>query len=534
MAKLNTARKKKGGWNPKVKSWLSHCGKIFGHKDSIWKKHGFSLVLAVVIVLLINSVVSERVVPDEVAVVTQVEGAVLIFTAESPAGRTIMNNESISKNDTVEVQENSRLELRLPDNGSVRLSENTSLTMRMPQFEKRTGTLHLQAFLNNGRLWAKMKKRTPHVTWLDVITGTAHVVAKDAVYSVEANEDESTTIYVYEGVVPAVSAARETPRTNDRTSALPEDQHVSVQALQQVSVSAQADVSQQREFDPRTTINDWIRWNLQRDAREELASITLTPVSSIVTRGRTLQFAGVAHYPDKTEKDITWFATWSSSDVNVAKINPSGTVAGIELGEVTISAAIGDMTGSTVLTISRELLSIAVTPASQFIVNGAVQQFRAVGTFSDKSVKDITSSAIWSSSNANVAFVDAGGRAVAGNVAGTAVISASLGTRRGSAALKVRRELVSITIMPESAMIMAGETQRFGAIGSYSDKTSKDLTELVEWETSNASIAAIDQVQAGRVIGNDRAGKATIRASYKGKSGKGTITINTAKTMSSP
>ena len=494
-------------------------------------KHIFSLVLALVIVMLIVNIVSEGVVPDGAAVATQVEGTVRIFTSESPAGRLIRNNDSIAKNDRVEVQGNSRLELRLPDGGYLRLSENARLTMRMLQFEKRTGTLYLQAFLDNGKLWAKIKKRATPESCVEVITSTGLVAAKDTVYGVDAEEDASTTINVYEGVVLAVSAAREAPQTVGQTSALAEVQPVSVQALQQVSVSAQEGVLQPRDFDPKAAINDWIRWNLQRDAREGLVSITVAPASSTITRGHSLQFAAVAHYPDNTEKDITWFATWSSSDVNVAKIDPSGMAAGTELGAATISAAIEDMNGSTVLNVSRDILSIKVTPASRSIANGAVQQFTAMGTFSDKTVKDITSSAVWRSSNTNVAFVDATGRAVAGNAAGTAVISASLGTKRGSATLKVRRELVSITIMPESAMIMAHETQRFGAIGSYSDGTTQDLTETVEWETSDAGIAEIDQAQAGRVIGKNKAGNATIRASFNGKSGSATITINT---ISSP
>ncbi len=481
--------------------------------------------------MLIVNIVSEGVKPDGVAVATQVEGTVRIFTSESPAGRLIRNNDSIAKNDRVEVQGNSRLEIRLPDGGCLRLSENARLTMRILQFEKRTGTMYLQAFLDNGKLWAKIKKRATPDSSVDVITSTGLVAAKDAVYGVNAQEDASTTINVYEGVVLAVSAARKAPQTVGQTSAPAEVQPVSVQTLQQVSVSAQEGVLQPRDFDPKAMINDWIRWNLQRDAREGLVSITVAPASSTITRGRSLQFAAVAHYPDNIEKDITSFATWSSSAVNVAKIGPSGIAAGTELGAATISAAIEDMNGSTVLNVSRDILSIKVTPASRSIVNGAVQQFTAMGTFSDKTVKDITSSAVWRSSNTNVAFVDATGRAVAGNTAGTAVISASLGTKRGSAKLKVRRELISITIMPESAMIMLHETQRFGAIGSYSDKTTQDLTETVEWETSDASIAEIDQAQAGRVIGKNKAGSATIRASFNGKSGSGTITIYE---MSSP
>ncbi len=497
-------------------------------------KHIFSLILALVIVLLIVNIVSEGVMPDGAAVATKVEGTVSIFTIASPAGRLIRNNDTISKNDRVEVQGNSRLELRLPDGGYVRLSENSRLAIRLLQFEKRTGTVYMQAFLDKGKLWAKIKKGAKPESCVDVITHAGLVAGKTSVYGVDAAEDASTTINVYEGLVLAVRAAKEAARTVDQTSTLAEVQPVSVHAMQQVSVSAREGVLQPQDFDPKASINDWTRWNLQRDAREGLVSITVAPASSTVTRGKSLQFAAVAHYPDNTEKDITSFATWSSSSVNVAKIDPSGIAAGTELGAANISAAIEDMSGSTALNVSRDILSIKVTPASRSIANGAIQQFTAMGTFSDKTVKDVTSSAVWRSSNADVAVIDATGRAVAGKVAGTAVISASFGTRRGSVTLKVRRELVSITIMPESAMIMAHETQRFGAVGSYSDGTTQDLTETVDWETSDLSIAEIDQAQAGRVIGKNKAGNATIRASFNTKSGSATITINTRDSLSSP
>jgi len=494
-------------------------------------KYVLSLVLTLILVMLIVNGVSEEVVPDGAAVATEVEGTVRIFTNEAPAGRLIRINDSIGKSDRVEVPGNSRLELRLPDGGSLRLSENARLTMGRLQFEKLTGTLYLRALLHNGKLWAKMKKRATPDSWVEVLTSTGLVAGKDTVYSVDAEEAARTTINVYEGEALVVTAAS---RTADQTNALAEVQPVSVPALQQVHVSAQEGVLQPRDFDLKATINDWIRWNLQRDAREGLASITVVPTSSTITRGAALHFAGIAHYPDNVTKDITSFATWSSSDVNVAKIDLSGAAVGAEPGAATISAAISDMSGSTALNVSRDLLSIAVTPASSSIANGAVQQFKARGTFSDKTIKDITASVVWKSSNTSVAFVDATGRAVAGNVAGAAVISASLGTKRASAALKVRRELISITFMPESALILANETQRFGAIGSYSDRTTQDLTEKVKWETSDPSIAEIDQAQAGRVIGKDKAGSASIRASYKGKSGSGTITINTINTISSP
>ena len=487
-------------------------------------KYIFSLVLGLIIALLIVNIVSEGNLTDGAAVVSRVDGTVNIFTGDAAAGRLVRINDSVAKNDRVEVQGNSRLELRLPDGSYLRLTENARLTVRRLQFEKLTGSLNLQALLDNGKLWAKIKKSATSDSWVEVITRAGLIAAKDTVCAVDAVEDASAAISVYEGVVSAVSATRDAAQSAGQAGAPAEVPPVSVQALQQVSVSAQGGVSQPLAFDPKAAINDWTRWNLQRDAREGLVSIAVAPAASTVIRGRSLQFTAAAQYPDKTEKDVTWFATWSSSTVTVAKIDPSGMAAGTELGAATISAAIDDMNGSTVLNVSREILSIAVKPASSTIANGAVQQFTATGTFSDRTVKDITSSAVWRSSNANIAFVDATGRAVGGNVSGTAVISASLGTRQGSAKIRVRRELVSIAIMPESAMILAGDTQRFGAIGSYSDKTTQDLTEIVNWESSDITIAVMDQAQSGRVLGQ-KTGSATIRASLSGKSGSGTITI---------
>jgi hypothetical protein len=235
--------------------------------------------------MLIINTTSEVVVPDGAAVATLVEGTVQIFNEEAPAGRLIRNNDRIAKNDRVETQGNSRLELRLPDGGTLRLSENTNLTMRMLQFENRTGILYLQAFLHNGTLWAKIKKRAAPDSWVEVLTSTGLVAAKDVVYGVVAEENANTTINVYDGAVLAVIAAKEAPRTVGGASTPAELQPVSVQTFQQVSVSAQEGVSQPQDFDPKATINDWIRWNLQRDAREELVSITVAPDSPTITRG---------------------------------------------------------------------------------------------------------------------------------------------------------------------------------------------------------------------------------------------------------
>lgn len=82
------------------------------------------------------------------------------------------------------------------------------------------------------------------------------------------------------------------------------------------------------------------------------------------------------------------------------------------------------------------LSSIAVTPASAAVSTGATQQFVATGSYSDGSVRDLTSLVTWASSSPSVATVGASGLAT-GVSAGAATISATQGSFSSSAALTV-------------------------------------------------------------------------------------------------
>ncbi len=74
------------------------------------------------------------------------------------------------------------------------------------------------------------------------------------------------------------------------------------------------------------------------------------------------------------------------------------------------------------------LSSINVTPTSSTAINGTTQQFRATGTFSDGTTKDLTTSVMWSSSTTSVASISnlSGSNGVATSVApGTTTIRAT-------------------------------------------------------------------------------------------------------------
>jgi len=82
------------------------------------------------------------------------------------------------------------------------------------------------------------------------------------------------------------------------------------------------------------------------------------------------------------------------------------------------------------------LQSIAVTPVSPTIAEGASEAFTATGTFSDGTTQNLTSAVTWSSSNTNVANMS-GNIATACNCLGQAKITATLGSTTGSTELTV-------------------------------------------------------------------------------------------------
>ena len=180
-----------------------------------------------------------------------------------------------------------------------------------------------------------------------------------------------------------------------------------------------------------------------------LTSITVKPADISIDRGATLQFTATGNYSDKTIKDLTTSAKWSSSDTTVATIEPAGIVkAGTKLGTTTVTAAVKNKAGSTVLTVAPTLIAIVVTPADMSIRQRTVLQFKAKGTFSDGSTQDLTSAATWTSEVPSVAVINAGGLATGFGV-GPTTVSAKYRNKSGSVRLLGTARDVSRTCATE-------------------------------------------------------------------------------------
>jgi 6-phosphogluconolactonase (cycloisomerase 2 family) len=222
-----------------------------------------------------------------------------------------------------------------------------------------------------------------------------------------------------------------------------------------------------------------------------LQSISITPPNPSVLQGTTQQFTATGTYSNGSTLDITSNVAWTSTKTSVATINSTGLASGVSTGTSTIGAKLGSISGSTILTVPPPaLVSISVTPANPTILTSGTQQFAAAGTYADGSVKTITTSVTWTSTNMSAATISSGGLA-AGVGVGASNITAALAGVSGATTLTVQPVLVSITITPANPSIKVGTTLQFVATGTYSDNSTQNLSGSVAWTSSKPGIATI-------------------------------------------
>jgi concanavalin A-like lectin/glucanase superfamily protein/Big-like domain-containing protein/ASPM-SPD-2-Hydin domain-containing protein len=262
-----------------------------------------------------------------------------------------------------------------------------------------------------------------------------------------------------------------------------------------------------------------------------LSTITVAPVNPTIASGTTQSFTATGFFSDGSTQNLTTSVTWSSS-TSVATINTSGVATGLAPGQATITASLGSVSNSAVLTVTTAVLtSIAVNPVNPSVFVGSAQQFTATGTYSDNSTQDLTNSATWTSSNTNIASISATGLASSLAV-GTTTIGATVLTVSGSTTLTVTLSpppLQSISVTPANPSVAIGQNQQFVATGVYADGSTQDLTSSVSWNSSTPSAATINA--SGLAIGL-ATGQTTITASLGSISNSAVLTVTTVVLVS--
>ncbi|EMK18216.1 beta strand repeat-containing protein [Leptospira kirschneri] len=201
-------------------------------------------------------------------------------------------------------------------------------------------------------------------------------------------------------------------------------------------------------------------------------------------------------------------ASWNVTQSSIAGVNTTGLVSGLSPGNTFITTSYGSKTSSLNVTVSAATLSsISVTPANSSYPLGKVQQYTAIGTYSNQSTQDLTNQVSWASLNTSVATIDNSTSAkgmLTTQSTGSANITATLGGITGQTLVNVTSAvLTSITITPANPSVANGRTLYLTATGVFSDGTVSDITNQVTWSSSLTSVATADNSGglSGRISG---------------------------------
>ena len=245
----------------------------------------------------------------------------------------------------------------------------------------------------------------------------------------------------------------------------------------------------------------------------EATSVTITASANSCSVGDTITLTAKVS-PEKASQSVTW----TSSNTSVATVSSSGVVTAKAVGTTTITAKTANSKTATYsITVNPvTATSVTLSETSKELAQGATVTLRATIAPTNATDKTIT----WTSSNANVASVDANGKVTAKGV-GTATITATTANGK-TATCKItvaETAVTGITFDKTAASMNVDETMTLTATVAPANAGNKTLT----WFSNNESVLTVDA--NGKVTAKG-AGKATITAkSTNGKIATCVITV---------
>lgn len=164
-----------------------------------------------------------------------------------------------------------------------------------------------------------------------------------------------------------------------------------------------------------------------------VASLTVSPTALTVEEGSSVQMTAEAR--DAAGNVLNLAFTWRSSNAAVASVSASGLVTGVAAGTATITASVGLLDASGTATVHERVGSIVIADIGREPLEvGLTRQLSA--TVYGPTGLPVQAPIAWTSSNAAVATVDPVGL-VTGAGPGTAVITASAGTKSATVSIRV-------------------------------------------------------------------------------------------------
>jgi trimeric autotransporter adhesin len=267
-----------------------------------------------------------------------------------------------------------------------------------------------------------------------------------------------------------------------------------------------------------------------------VVSVAVTPSSLNLAVAGVSQLLAQVTYSDSSSgfKTTSSGMLWSSATTSVATVDNSvnkGQVQGVLAGTSNVSATYKGVSSNNSAVAVTSINSVTVSTGA---VTGGVGSQASISATAQNSTSsfDVTTSGVWTTSNAAVATVSNGVISYAS--AGTAVITVTYAGLSANVNVTVSgKSLVSLTIMGAASGVPVNGTKKLVATGTYSDASTEDLTNSAVWSSTNTAVASISNSipNVGKVTGL-AAGTSTVTANIGLVSANILLTVNSV-TLSS-
>ena len=256
-------------------------------------------------------------------------------------------------------------------------------------------------------------------------------------------------------------------------------------------------------------------------------TLEVWPPAAVLATGTALPVAVTLVTSSGDSVDVTDDAVWSSTAPRISIVTNApgqqGTLLGRAAGSATVTARVDRLQATLpVLVTAATLQGVGVQPPPA-VVSWAPSRFAATGRFSDGTTQDVTGLVTWAPSERTVLRIRGTGpdRGIARGIdAGTVqVLAHPVGGAPTTVAVTVNTSPpTSLALLVPDGGVAVGTHPQAQAFAQTSGGVTVDVTALVEWSSSDPTLATISSVVRPGSITTLRAGAPTLTARFAGLS----------------
>ncbi len=142
---------------------------------------------------------------------------------------------------------------------------------------------------------------------------------------------------------------------------------------------------------------------------QTVVGLRVEPSAPTIADDTEIQLQAVAILSDGQERVLSEGLSWRSLTPERSTLSPFGLLTGVNPGEANFEVThlnSRQTAGGGVSISAARLTALAVFPSDALSTPGTTRQYKAMATFSDSTVQDVTNRVIWSSDNPKIFFPD--------------------------------------------------------------------------------------------------------------------------------